>query len=82
MRSWICQNSACAGCGAEGLSYGAWPMLGRGKGEKMKYYRNASGDMAKLMQTAAAVVVMAGFRTMFFPNMEMARDYLTARGYY
>lgn len=72
----------CAGCGAGGLCSGAGPMLGRGKGDIMKFYRNAAGNTAKVMQTAAAVVVMAGFRTLFFPDMDMARDYLTARGYY
>lgn len=57
-------------------------MLGRGKGDKMKFYRNAAGNTAKVMRTAAAVVVMTDFRTFFFPDMDMARDYLTARGYY
>ena len=57
-------------------------MLGRGKGDKMRFYRNAAGNTAKVMETAAAVVVMTEFRTMFFPDMGMARDYLTARGYY
>lgn len=48
----------------------------------MSYYKNPSGNVAKVMRTSCRVVVMVGFRTLFFNDMASARSFLAARGYY
>lgn len=48
----------------------------------MSYYRDASGNVAKVLLTAGRVVVMVGYKTLFFADSEQARRFLGARGYY
>lgn len=48
----------------------------------MSYYKNAAGVTAKLMRGGARVVVMMEYRTLFFPDIVAAGDFLKARGFY
>lgn len=48
----------------------------------MSYYRDAAGNVAKVIYAAGRVVVMVGFRTFFFTDDGAARSFLGARGYY
>ena len=48
----------------------------------MSYYRDAAGNVAKVIFTAGRVVVMVGFRTFFFTDDGAARSFLVANGYY
>ena len=48
----------------------------------MSYYRDATGNVAKVIFTAGRVVVMVGFRTLFFTDSEQARLFLGSRGYF
>ena len=48
----------------------------------MSYYRDSAGNVAKVLFTAGRVVVMVGYKTMFFADSEQARLFLVARGYY
>lgn len=48
----------------------------------MRYYRDSSGNVAKVIFTAGRVVVMVGFRTLFFTDSEQARLFLGSRGYF
>lgn len=48
----------------------------------MSYYRDAAGNVAKVLFTAGRVVVMVGYKTMFFTDSEQARLFLGARGYF
>ena len=48
----------------------------------MSYYRDSSGNVAKVLFTAGRVVVMVGYKTLFFADSEQARLFLGSRGYY
>lgn len=48
----------------------------------MSYYRNAAGNVAKVLLTAGRVVVMVGYKTLFFTDSDSARLFLGSRGYY
>ena len=48
----------------------------------MSYYRDAAGNVAKVIYAAGRVVVMVGFRTLFFTDSEQARLFLGSRGYF
>ena len=48
----------------------------------MSYYRDAAGNVAKVLLTAGRVVVMVGYKTMFFRDSEQARLFLGSRGYF
>ena len=48
----------------------------------MSYYRDSSGNVAKVIFTAGRVVVMVGFRTFFFTDDGAARSFLGACGYF
>lgn len=48
----------------------------------MSFYKNSEGDVAKLMRGAARVVVMMEYKTLFFPDIVAAVDFLKARGFY
>ena len=48
----------------------------------MSYYRDSAGNVAKVLFTAGRVVVMVGYKTLFFTDSEQARSFLGARGYF
>ena len=48
----------------------------------MSFYKNYSGAVAKLLRSCDRVVVMTGYRTMFFDDVESANDYLLNMGFY
>ena len=48
----------------------------------MRYYRDSAGNVAKVILSAGRVVVMVGYKTLFFIDSEQARLFLGARGYY
>jgi hypothetical protein len=48
----------------------------------MSFYRNCSGAVAKLLRSCGMVVVMTGYRTMFFDDVESANKYLLNIGFY
>lgn len=48
----------------------------------MRYYRDSVGNVAKVLFTAGRVVVMVGYKTLFFADSEQARLFLGARGYF
>lgn len=48
----------------------------------MRYYRDSAGNVAKVILSAGRVVVMVGYKTLFFADSEQARSFLGARGYF
>ena len=48
----------------------------------MSYYINSSGAVLKLLQTPSKIIVMCGFRTLFFDTNTDAGDFIRARGFY
>lgn len=48
----------------------------------MRYYKNSFGAVAKVLVTGSKVVVMFGFRTIFFDTFSAAGAFLAANGYY
>ena len=52
------------------------------KGDKMKYYYNYSGKLAKVLISGHATIVMFDFRTMFFDDNKLANSYLNSIGFY
>ena len=48
----------------------------------MSFYKNSEGSVAKLMRGGARVVVMMEYKTLFFPDIVAAGDFLKARGFF
>ena len=48
----------------------------------MSYYRNHSGNVAKVLHSWERVVVMLEYKTIFFNNPGAARSFLVEHGYY
>lgn len=48
----------------------------------MSYYKNSVGKVAKVLSSWGRVVVMLEYKTMFFDDLNAARAFLVARGYY
>lgn len=48
----------------------------------MSYYKNHSGKVAKVLRSWGRVVVMMEYKTMFFDDLNAARAFLVARGFF
>lgn len=48
----------------------------------MKYYKNSCGAVAKLLRTQTQVILMFGYRTLFFDDDIEANEYLRLNGFY
>lgn len=48
----------------------------------MRHYYNSVGKVAKVLRSWGRVVVMVGYKTMFFTDSEQARLFLVEHGYY
>lgn len=48
----------------------------------MNFYKDHAGNVAKVLPSFGRVVVMARYKTMFFPDMESANAYLINMGFY
>ena len=48
----------------------------------MTYYRSYSGDVAKVLCSPGKIIIMFGFRTLFFDTDAAAGAFLAARGFF
>lgn len=48
----------------------------------MSYYKNSVGKVAKVVNSWGLVVVMMEYRTIFFDDLNAARAFLVARGFF
>ena len=53
-----------------------------GNKNKMSYYKNSVGNVAKVLRSWGRVVVMTGYKTLFFDDMASANSYLLNMGFY
>ena len=48
----------------------------------MSFYKNSVGNVAKVLNSCGRVIVMTGYRTLFFDSMTDANSYLLGLGFY
>lgn len=48
----------------------------------MRYYKNNSGGVAKVLITGTKIIIMVNFKTLFFNDTSEAGAFLAANGYY